>query len=89
MRKMKARLAAITEHKSWVMVGTLLGMLVAAGLSVLGDLAAGKSMGSTIIANLEHPKLLSVVTSSLFLVGWFWMIFTAYRHKGKEQNDGQ
>ncbi len=88
MRKM-ARVAAITEQKSWVIVGALLGMLVAAGLSVLGDLAAGKPMGPTIIANLEHPKLLSVVTSSLFLVGWFWMIFTAYRHKRQGQNDDQ
>lgn len=86
MREIKARLDAITEHKSWVIVGGLLGMLVAAGLSVLGDLAAGKPMGSTIIANLEHPEPLPVVTSSLLLVGWFWMIFTAYRHKSHSRS---
>jgi len=81
MSTAKSRLHAMTDHKSWVIVGGLLGMLAAAALSVLADLAAGKAMGSTIIANLERPNPVSVVTSSLFLVGWFGMIFTAYRHK--------
>lgn len=70
---------SLTEHKSWVVVGGLMGMLVAAGLSCVADIAAGNSIGSSIKSNFEHPSPLALIASGVFLVFWFGAIFAKKR----------